>query len=370
MNAPSPIECLPVELLYDIHMMCLNEYLPIVSKHIYAVFRGTSVFHRSNYIFRRYIEFIAHEDAMQAHSWTRKHCKTISGLVTHALLYPLSNQRGILESVLQLSQNTESHSQIFTIPPTAVPGKIKGRRRPVPQYTFEHGRTDRVLLPKRLFKDLTPCKDPAGYSIIDEPLLYIKYLYNLRYPLPRGSSLDPNTLPFIRFNPNAHDGYALVHAVHANHRPLIRFLLRKGAKPNCKDALAVRIAVRKKNLALVRMLVEREEEDSEEEEYKEEGPIILGDQKQSTNSATVGSPTSVKGKKPGSKKSPVGVKRRKLEDRMAVSTDLLKSAVHIDARDIVQFFLEKGARPNMSTMLNLTALDLSARGLKPRRLSS
>lgn len=63
---------------------------------------------------------------------------------------------------------------------------------------------------------------------------------------------------FARYQPNvdSHKGYPLQRALIADDRPLIEFLLRRGADPALKDGLALQIALNKKRLDLVRMLVE------------------------------------------------------------------------------------------------------------------
>ena len=42
---------------------------------------------------------------------------------------------------------------------------------------------------------------------------------------------------------------------------MVKFLLRQEAKPGLKDSLAVRIAIKKRDPGLVRMLIERDPED-------------------------------------------------------------------------------------------------------------
>lgn len=103
----------------------------------------------------------------------------------------------------------------------------------------------------------------------------------------------------------------------------MKFLLSKGASPEEKDALAVRIAIRKRDLTLIQLLIERNEE------------------LEGTESDRVGKTSKGKSGKN---------KRRRLEDRMVVSTALLKLAVEVDARDIVDYFMDKGARPDMKTL--------------------
>ena len=144
--------------------------------------------------------------------------------------------------------------------------------------------------------------------------------------------------------------------MHANHRPLIRFLLRAGANPNYKQYLAIRIAIRRKDLELVQTLIERDETDvSEDEDNSEEnnGPVTPFSEKRFTNTeGPPGQELSPIPRKmtPGKKKLASGTKRRRLEDRVQISPDLLKLAVHVDARDIVQYFMDKGARPNINIL--------------------
>lgn len=78
-----------------------------------------------------------------------------------------------------------------------------------------------------------------------------------------------------------------------------------------KDALAVIVAIRQKNLSLVKMLVERTDDSSS-----------------STNK-----------------------KRRKLEDRVKPDAKMLKVAVQSKARDITEWLChEKGVVPDMQTL--------------------
>jgi hypothetical protein len=141
----------------------------------------------------------------------------------------------------------------------------------------------------------------------------LRYLYNSpRIPYP---------------DPNAHQGYALTKAVHANFLPLIRFLLHHGASPRCKDGLAVTVAIRKKDLSLVKLLIE-----------PDASPI---------NTQEGGKPSKAK--------------RRRLEDRIAVNSDMLKAAVKRDAKDIVNYFIhEKACVPDLQT------LHLMTKGADPR----
>jgi len=91
----------------------------------------------------------------------------------------------------------------------------------------------------------------------------------------------------------------------------VRFLLDHGADPRCKNALAVRVAIRRKDLRLVRMLVER------------------------------GARAGVGGRG----------KRLRVEDRVEVGPEMLRVAVKCDARDIVEYLTkEKGCVPDIQTL--------------------
>lgn len=105
-------------------------------------------------------------------------------------------------------------------------------------------------------------------------------------------------------------------AVQVGFVPLVRFLLDHGATPTWKGSLAIIIAIHRKDLELVRMLVER------------------------TDTET----SSSKGKGNG--------KRRKLEDRVEVTPEMLRAAIKCKAQDIVEYLTrEKGCIPDMQTLL-------------------
>jgi hypothetical protein len=164
-------------------------------------------------------------------------------------------------------------------------------------------------LPRRLFKKFnSKAKQWLGGTCIDlwtksdHPLPFLSHLYSSdRFPPP---------------DVNAHDGYALTKAAHAGFIPLVQFLLEHGASPKCRDALAVTVAIRRKRLSLVRMLIEPD-----------------------TSAAAFG-----KGK------------RRRVVDRVEVSARMLQVAVECGADDIAQWMVvEKGCTPNVKTLRSMTA---------------
>ncbi|KAJ4481941.1 hypothetical protein J3R30DRAFT_2103134 [Lentinula aciculospora] len=147
-------------------------------------------------------------------------------------------------------------------------------------------------LPKRFFRDLRAQKVGSTWTEQDHPLPFIHGLYTA------GFSLDVNS----------NNGYALTKAVQIGFSALVQLLIEKGASPTYKDNLAVRVAIRQKDLRMVKLLVERGSGGGE-------------------------------------------AKRRKLEDRVMITKDLLKLAVKCNSQDIVNYFtLEKGCVPDMQTL--------------------
>ena len=236
------------QLLYEIQLFALSEALPNTSKHFLEVFKASTPAFRACYIVGR-----------------TSHMLQPQSTLSRALRYPICSKE-VLE--------------VF-------------RRQSNP--ILDAGTT--LELPKRLFKSLAPKEgsvDGPSPKWIDRehPLPYLKYLYDTPgIPLP---------------DVDSHAGYALTKAVHAGFIPLVCFLLARGASPKCKKGLAVMVAIRRKDLSLVRMLIERPKE---------------------------------------------GTKRRKLEDRILVNSEMLKMAVKCQAWDIVEYLTtEKGCVPDMQTL--------------------
>ncbi|RXW20365.1 hypothetical protein EST38_g5474 [Candolleomyces aberdarensis] len=154
-------------------------------------------------------------------------------------------------------------------------------------------------LPRRLFRNL---ENRPRWTDNDAPLPYLRHIFDTF----KGDDDEP------RPDANANQGYALTKAVHIRFIPLVRFLLDHGASPEPKDCLAIIVAIRQKNLPLVKMLIERQESPS--------------------------GPSSSK-------------KRRRLEDRVKPDVKMLKEAVRCKARDITEYlYHEKGVVPDMTTL--------------------
>lgn len=131
-----------------------------------------------------------------------KSCR--SSVVSFALRYPLCRTPEVLDALLRR--------------PAARPSEVTS-----------------VRLPRWLFLRL----GPSG----EEALPLLRYLFGRR---------DLSIRPI----PDSHHGFPLASAVKAGAIPLVRFLLEQGASPYSKNALAVRLAVKRHNLALVRLLID------------------------------------------------------------------------------------------------------------------
>ncbi|KAF9030487.1 hypothetical protein BDZ89DRAFT_1091588 [Hymenopellis radicata] len=233
---------LPVELLYLIQLLALSEHLPLTSHHLKNVFDSSPNSFRAQYITRRIIT-----DPVD---WP-------PNLYSKVLRYRLCTPP-VLEIVCTRCASATNL-----------------------QKTTE--------LPKHLFRRLDARK--RAYTDSDEPLPFLRLI-----------EANPAIPPL---NVNAHSGFALTMAVHASFIPLICYLLEMGASPAAKDAIAVIVAIRKKDVKLVRMLIEPAQKSSS--------------------------------------------KRRRIPDRMRCSEypELLKVAIKVDARDIVNYLREKGCVPDL-----------------------
>lgn len=157
-------------------------------------------------------------------------------------------------------------------------------------------------LPRWLFRDLRPRVRrgiPVPWSEEDRPLPFLRYLFDL-YGTRRMIKGPPKC--------NAHEGYALTKAVAADFIPLVRFLLGHGGDPGAKGAIAVMVAIQKKDLQMVRLLIEGD----------------LG--------------------------SSSGTKRRRVPDRVVCTRAMLQRAARVEAQDITQYLLAKGVTPDMQTL--------------------
>ncbi|KAJ7494615.1 hypothetical protein B0H11DRAFT_2155969 [Mycena galericulata] len=266
------LEDLPVELLYEVQLSALSAALPITSQRLHAIFTAAPPSYRAQYM-------LSHIEPGPAR---------LEDAVSKILRFPLCSVP-VLDAVLR-SWPAAAPAEEPPGPPSPSAAEMKAEPELVPTLPAAARAPE---LPKHLFQ----------YTVADAPMPLLRYLY----AAPRLAPPDANS----------HDGYALTRAVHAGFRPLVRLLLDHGASPVRKGGLAVLVAIRQKNLPLVRMLVERAEADAPG------------------------------GKSKGRNKN----KRRRLEDRMEVTPEMLKAAVKAKARDIAEYLMqEKGCVPDIQTL--------------------
>ena len=200
---------------------------------------------------------------------------------TTALLYPICTQETV-EALFRLPEFL-TYAKSETGDPST--------RLPAPD------------LPARLFRDLRRRVRrgiPVPWSDEDKPLPFLRYLFDLYET--RGLIAGPP-----KCNP-PHESYALTKAVAAGFVPLVKFLLGNGGDPGARGAIAIMVAIQKKDLRMVRLLVEGD----------------LG----GSGSA----------------------KRRRVPDRVTCTRAMLARAVKVEARDIAQYLLERGATPDIQTL--------------------
>lgn len=193
---------------------------------------------------------------------------------------------------------------------------------------------------------------------VAEVLDVLSTLESIRFytPLsPPGHPVStPNLSPsapreLFTVNVNAHGGAALtLSSAHGAHR-LVRDLLERGADPKSKGGMAVRAAIRRKDVDLVRMLVERSPEKTDSpSRISRIGHLDANAQNVGDRNERGHAPYSP----PKDRERPApSTKRRRLLDRVEITPDLVGEAMRLDARDIVNYFvLEKGCSPDIRTL--------------------
>ncbi|KAI0034199.1 hypothetical protein K488DRAFT_77360 [Vararia minispora EC-137] len=249
---PRTLDTLPVELLYEIYLFSLSESFPQTNRRIHAVFCAAPSGIHAEYILGRHLA---------AQALTRS--KT--PIVTRALRFPLCSE-SVLDALLR-------HP---SFPSLGEPG--------------------RPTLPRRLFRTLEKNRRSQDWRSRHAPLPFLEYLYT--HPSIPAPDID------------SHDGYPLAHAVRVGHRPLIDFLLAHGADPGRNGGLAVKLAIQRRDLQLLRVLVEPDA------------------------SAGVGN----RGK------------RRRVPDRVVLGSAHLRVAVQAQAAEVCNWLMrEKGCVPDMKT---------------------
>lgn len=233
--------------MYELHLYALSPSLPIVSNYFFGVFKNTSPFFKATYIVAR-VEASEISDP--------------GAIYSRVLRYPICG-RTVFKRICRLLKDYESSP------------------------------SSPIQLPRRLFRSLLPANG-RDWSDQDYPLPFLREVY-----------YAPN-LPVI--NADANEGYALTKAVHAQFTPLVKFLLDKGVSSDRRDGIAIKIAIRSKNLDMLKMLLER--------------------------------PRPRSGK-------------MKCRDKVSLHSSMMGIAISSGASDIVGYYREKGVVPDIPSLRRL-----------------
>ena len=260
-----------IQLLLEVHLLALNESLPLVCRCIHAVLQSTNASYKAKYLFRQYSTtpyFVA---------------RPVSGFVNYALGFGLCSE-DVLAAILRRFEKEEDWFEKKML------------------------HKDSIMIPRRLFKNLSPRSDGSEYSEDDAPLPFLRRIFRV---LSR-------RLFYLVPDVNESNGYALIQATRASHIPLIRFLLANGADPTCRFSFAMHIAIRKRDFNLLALLIRG---DADDEPPTDVCPYRLNGDESKCVPCT---------------------KRKQTSDRMKVMPDLLKQAEEMDAEEIEEYLIDRG----------------------------
>ncbi|GAA95199.1 uncharacterized protein L969DRAFT_164292 [Mixia osmundae IAM 14324] len=297
---------LPNELLLDIHLLSLSECLPLVNRRLASVLRSSNR-HILYYLYDRATP--PEPKAIKANQRARDAIAFIN--MTNTYTHNAVLRYGICTLDIYKAFEVyyvERFNRYWLSADFGQPRRDSDRTVPRPPRI-------EINLPKRLFRHLTleptsKTRSKAAHKLrsLDEPdLALIEYL------------LSNKIFPA---DPNINDGYALCRAVHSEHRPLIRLLLRYGALPSLKDNLAITLCIKSSmDLSVLKMLFERTGEDR-------------GDQSLP----------------------------RPLPDRVKATPEMLEIAAKLSKWEIAAYLRAKGAVPTMKTIVMIQRAQDAQRG--------
>jgi len=274
------------QLIQQIHLHALNPYFPQVNRYIYDIISSAPSYYIANYLLDLYSPY-GHND-----------------ILVRALRHPICGVQ-VAKDIERIWDRRRTHgiarhqrrvSQHQPEPPNVSPTKYPSLKCPE--------------LPRRLFR-----KSRSSGTKID-PLL--TYLFETYKP-----------------SPNSHKGYPLCRAVLTSDIPLVIFLLSKGADPSIKEDLAVQIAISKRSLEMVKLLVERSDDDSASSARRSAEKDSLRKDEQDC-----------KQPKTATTQYPKHNKKLKLSDRVLIDSRMVQLAMESGDKDIVRYFVhDKGAYP-------------------------
>lgn len=200
---------LPRQILYEIHDISLSEHLPSVNRYLYAVLSHPTTTRAAHWLIKRY--FSAHG---------------ARGFLARALECPVCDLE-VLREIERIWEREVAEAQV---------GK---RTRWFGLSRRDEGDPEPTLicstLPRRIFRHPRATADALCSPV--PPIL--KHLFERYQPLP-----------------NSHRGYPLSRAVLHADIPLIEFLRTHGADPKEKDYLAVEIALTRRDIRMLRLLID------------------------------------------------------------------------------------------------------------------
>ncbi|KAF8340751.1 uncharacterized protein EI90DRAFT_3036735 [Cantharellus anzutake] len=259
---------LPIELLYEIHLFALNAQLPLVSKSMHHTLRSAPESLRARWLM---------------------------------MLHPLTNEGG--QPNVQLAHIVEAS----LLHPVCTPGVLRAIHRIHGLVPFSKKLpVIWIKLPRRLFRYRPNASPSTSIHNNNEDAIT-----NVLDELARHHNI-------YKPNINSHKGYPLIMACHRRSIPLVTLLLSYGADPGSQGSLAVKIAIRQRNLELVKLLVERR------------APSVI--------EARESQPCCTRTEKP------------RLQDRVRITPELVTEAIRACATDIAEYFAMKGTAPSFNAL--------------------
>ncbi|WWC62840.1 uncharacterized protein I303_105438 [Kwoniella dejecticola CBS 10117] len=312
---PVTLTDLPAELLFQIHQLAQNPFLPRTTRYLHSLFHQPSPHYAATYLLNLYSTF--GPDEILVRSLRHPICDVG---VAQEIRRMWDRRRGYIEashkpagdnvaSVKTGSSSSSSSSPLLSPSSTKTPTRLIARprksRSPSPTSARQSPPEPTAPpltcceLPRRLFRDPPDLLQPI------HPL--IKYIFDTYSP-----------------SPNSHKGYPLFRAILTSNYDLVSFLLAQGADPSIRDSFALEIAISMKDLKMVKLLVERD--------------------------AFHGTPATPSPAKDGVKKG----KKVKLGDRIEIGTKMVERAIEKGAKEIINYFVyEKKVMPPLHSIMNI-----------------
>ncbi|WRT68022.1 uncharacterized protein IL334_004997 [Kwoniella shivajii] len=293
---PTTLADLPAELIFRIHLLSLNPFLPRTNRYIHSVLHHPSPYYAANYLLNLYSAY--GPDEIFNRSLRHPIC-TVDTAESMKKIW--DRRRGYIAPSTISSPSKRRNSagpNIGMQSDSNVPaGSPSSSSLQLPEPTLPA--LSCTELPRRLFRNPSNVSEPV------HPL--IQYLFSTYTP-----------------SPNSHKGYPLFRAILTSNCDLVSYLLSQGADPGIRDCFALEIAISRKDLRMVRILVEPDPPDT------------------STKALSPNKEAVKKGKK------------FKLGDRVKIGTNMVEKAIQTGSKDIINYFVyEKKVMPPLQSIMSL-----------------